>query len=504
MSDPALPVGPRPAVGLGTKILYGLGSVAFGIKDNGYRVFLLLFYNQVVGMDPRAVGLAITLALIIDCVIDPVLGEISDNWRSKWGRRHPFMYASALPIALSFLLLWNPPAGWSEGALFWYLVAVAVLGRSFITMYEVPSSSLAAELTEDYDERSSILGWRYFFAWWGGLTLTIVMFWVFMQPTPDIPNGQLNPAAYKTYGYAGAVLMFISILASAAGTHRFIPWLRRPQVHASRTLTQTLGQMAETLNNRPFVVITLVGLVAAIAQGVSFTLAFYFSTYFWELNSFWTGVLVLDSYFSSAIALIAAPMLSKRSGKKKAGSILLAASVLTGFLPLFLRLMGWFPENADVAAVIQWGPKLVDVPSIVPWLFLDGVVRGIFGITAAILITAMLADVVEHAEVKTGRRSEGLFFAFTSLVQKAVGGIGVMAASFLLVLIDFPRNAKPGEVDAAIITKMALVYMPVLAILYGTALAIMQLYNISRETHTENLRALAAKAEAGEAADIVP
>jgi GPH family glycoside/pentoside/hexuronide:cation symporter len=501
---------------VGTKILYGLGSVAFGIKDNGYRVFLLLFYNQVVGMDPRAVGLAITLALIIDCVIDPVLGEISDNWRSKWGRRHPFMYASALPIALSFLLLWNPPAGWGEGALFWYLVAVAVLGRSFITMYEVPSSSLAAELTEDYDERSSILGWRYFFAWWGGLTLTIAMFFIFMQPTPEIKSGQLNPDAYKTYGYVGAVLMFLSIIASAAGTHRFIPWLRRAPVQTARTIGQTLRQMKDTLSNRPFVVITLVGLVAAIAQGVSFTLAFYFSTYFWELNSFWTGVLVMDSYISSAIALIAAPMLSKRSGKKMAGSILLALSVLTGFAPLLLRLLGWFPDNADVLpgngfsfnldlgllnlSLDSKGPT----PSIVPWLFLDGVIRGIFGITAAILITSMLADVVEHAEVKTGRRSEGLFFAFTSLVQKAVGGIGVMAASFLLVLIDFPRNAKPGEVDASVITNMALVYMPVLAILYGIALGIMQLYNITRETHTENLRVIAAKAQAAENADIVP
>lgn len=493
MTD-AAKLGPRPRVGVGTKVLYGLGSVAFGIKDNGYRVFLLLFYNQVVGMDPRAVGLAITLALIIDCVIDPVLGEISDNWRSRWGRRHPFMYASALPIALSFLLLWNPPAGWGEDAMFWYLVAVAVLGRSFITMYEVPSSSLAAELTEDYDERSSILGWRYFFAWWGGLTLTVVMFWVFMASTPEHKNGQLNPHAYEMYGYVGAVLMFVSIIASAAGTHRFIPWLRKP-ASGARTVVQTLTQMRDTLSNRPFVVITLVGLVAAVAQGVSFTLAFYFSTYFWELNNFWTGVLVLDSYISSAIALFAAPMLSKRSGKKKAGALLLGLSVLTGFVPMLLRLIGWFPENGDVTN---------GIPDIVPWLFLDGVIRGIFGITAAILITSMLADVVEHSEVKTGRRSEGLFFAFTSLVQKAVGGVGVMAASFLLVLIDFPRNAKPGEVEPEIITNMALFYMPLLAVLYGTALAIMQLYNISRETHAENLRIIAAKAEAAEAADVVP
>lgn len=496
MTDAAKPLGPRPRVGLGTKILYGLGSVAFGIKDNGYRVFLLLFYNQVVGLKPLTVTFAIMTALFIDCLIDPIVGEVSDNWKSRWGRRHPFMYASAIPVGLAFLLLWNPPLGWSESAMFFYLVAVAVLGRSLITLYEVPSSSLAAELTDDYDQRTAILGWRYFFAWWGGLALTVTMFWVFLQPSEKYPIGQLNRDGYALYGYVGAIFMTLSILVSAAGTHRFIPWLRKAEGHR-RSVGETLKQMYASLSNRNFVVITGVGLFAAMAQGISFSLAFYFSTYFWELNSFWTGVLVLDSFFSSTVAMLAAPMLSKRSGKKVAGALLLGSSVLVGFLPLILRLLGWFPDNADMVGDSR-------VPEIVPWLFLDGIVRGILGITAAILITAMLADVVEDAEVKTGRRSEGLFFAFTSLVQKAVGGVGAVAAGFVLALAQFPQGAKPGEVDPEIISRLAIVYMPVLALFYGTALAIMQLYTITRESHAENLRIIAAKAEAAKAADVAP
>ena len=157
-------LGPRPRVGLGTRILYGFGSIAFGIKDNGFRVFLLLFYNQVVGLPASQVALAIMVAMLIDCLVDPVIGHISDHWRSRWGRRHPFMYASALPVALSFLLLWNPPMDWDHRSLFWYLVVVAVIIRTFITLYEIPSSAMSAELTTDYTERSAILGWRFFFA----------------------------------------------------------------------------------------------------------------------------------------------------------------------------------------------------------------------------------------------------------------------------------------------------------------------------------------------------
>jgi Na+/melibiose symporter-like transporter len=119
--------GPRPKVGAAVRAIYGFGSIAYGIKDNGFRVFLLLFYNQVVGLPAALVAAAVMTAMLIDCLIDPVIGHISDNFRSKWGRRHPFMYASALPVALSFLLLWNPPFHWEQAHLFWYLVVVAVI-----------------------------------------------------------------------------------------------------------------------------------------------------------------------------------------------------------------------------------------------------------------------------------------------------------------------------------------------------------------------------------------
>ena len=98
-----------PRLGLPTRFFYGFGSVAFGVKDNGFSYFLQFFYTQVVGLPAATVGLAIMFALVIDAFIDPMIGQLSDNTRSRWGRRHPFMYASAIPVAASYLLLWNPP-----------------------------------------------------------------------------------------------------------------------------------------------------------------------------------------------------------------------------------------------------------------------------------------------------------------------------------------------------------------------------------------------------------
>jgi GPH family glycoside/pentoside/hexuronide:cation symporter len=488
--DEAAALGPRPPITLMTRLFYGFGSIAYGVKDNGFRVFLLIFYNQVIGLPAAMVAAAVMTAMLVDCLIDPVIGHWSDHFRSRWGRRHPFMYFSALPVALSFLLLWNPPTDWSDQGIFWYLVVVAVIVRTFITLYEIPSSAMSAELTQDYTERSRMLGWRFFFGWWGGLTLILVMYWFLMRSTPEYPTAQLNPQSYREYGVVGAVLMFLSIIISAAGTHKFIPWLPQPGAPRNRTLLETGKEVFETLNIRPFLAISGVGLVSAIAIGMQFSLSVYITTFVWELNRFWAGVLQIDAFFAAGLAVAAAPFFTRRSGKKKAGSILLVAAVFVGFIPLILRLVGLFPDNGAMVGDTQ-------IPQIVPWLFLDGIVRGVLGITSTILITAMLADVVEYSELRTGRRSEGLFFAFTSLIQKAISGVGLMAAGVLLQIVEFPTKVAPADMPPEIITKFLLVYMPVVGVLYIISMGILQTYNITKESHEETVRELAARRQAG-------
>ncbi|HTR63956.1 MAG TPA: MFS transporter, partial [Candidatus Binataceae bacterium] len=150
----------RPELKLGTNILYGVGSVAFGVHLTALTSLLLLFYNQVIGLPAAWVGAAMMVTLIFDAICDPLIGEWSDHTRSRWGRRHPFMYASALPIGIVFYMLWNPPHGWSNQVLVVYLVAMLVIVRVLLSLYEIPSSALAPELTLDYDQRTSLMSWR--------------------------------------------------------------------------------------------------------------------------------------------------------------------------------------------------------------------------------------------------------------------------------------------------------------------------------------------------------
>jgi len=485
-SSNSSPITAAPPVTLGVKLFYGLGSIAFGIKDNGFQTFILLFYSQLVGLPAAWVGGAIFVALLVDAVMDPIVGQMSDHWRSKWGRRHPFMYLSALPVAVSYLALWNPPA-WSPQALVVYLTVVAIIVRTFITFYEIPSSALAPELTLDYDERTTILGYRYMFGWAGGLGMMLLAYGVFLRPTARYPVGQLNPEGYSHYGLAAAVVMFLVILISAAGTHRRIPYLRQPAVGPTRALGVLAREMASTLAHRSFLMLVGVGLFAAMGQGLNFALGIYFYTWLWELNAIQIMLLLGVGFIGAMVAMGLAPLLSRTFGKKVSAMVVLPLSIGIGSTPLLLRLFGTFPAN--------------HTPVLLPTLAGFVIIASSLGISASILLASMMADVVEDSELRTGRRSEGLFFAANGFVAKAVSGTGVMLSGLIVAFVHFPVRVLPGHVPAAILRNLALTYLPAYGGLYAIALLFLAAYRIDRHTHQNNLRKLADAAAAAELAE---
>jgi Na+/melibiose symporter-like transporter len=482
-----MPHSPQPAIvnrhplSLWIKLAYGFGSVAYGVKDNGFAFLLLLYYNQVLGLPERFVGFGIMIALVLDAVSDPIVGYVSDNWHSRWGRRHPFMYASALPVAVSYFYLWNPPRALSDSALFAYFLAMAVLVRTCITFYEVPSTSLVAELSPDYDQRTSMLGFRYFFGWWGGLTMAVLAYAVFLRPTEAYPVGVLNPEGYRIYGLVAAAIMATAILVSSLGTHRNIPGLKQPPPKRPADLRRSTRELRETLGNRSFLVLFAAGLFASMAAGLSAALNIYFNTYFWEFTSDQLSRLALAYFPSAAVALVLAPRLSARFEKKPAAMGISLAAVALAPVPITLRLLGWFPPNGHSTLL----------PMIAVFSFIEVTLL----ITASILVSSMVADVVEESELKTGRRSEGLFFAARSFIMKAVSGIGVFGSSMILSAIQFPRDARPGEVDPSTVANLGLIYAPALVALYLTSVAFLAGYRISRAAHEANLRKLAMAGE---------
>jgi Na+/melibiose symporter-like transporter len=460
------------------KLFYGLGAVAFGVISNGLSYFLLLFYNQVLGLPATWVGSAIMTALIVDAFSDPIVGYASDNLHSRWGRRHPLMYASALPVGVTYLLLWNPPSALKGGALFIYLLTLAIIVRITISFYEIPSSSLVAELTDQYDERTSLLSYRFFFGWWGGLAMAVTAYFIFLRPSTRYPVGQLNLIGWHQYGTAAAIIIFVVILVSSIGLHPQIPHLQQPPPKRPFNVHRVAREFGETISNRSFLVLFISAIFGAAAAGVSSSLSIYFGTYFWELTPSQLGIITLGPFISSTVAMLAAPAISARTGKKQAAMWILGVATVCGPLPIVGRLVGLMPANGS--------------PALLPILFVFTVLEVTLIITGSILLASMVADVVEDSQLQTGRRSEGVFFAALSFINKSVHGIGVLAATILLAAISFPEHAKPGQVNPHVIFNLGLVYVSLLLVLYLISLAFISGYRISRETHEQNLRKLSA------------
>ncbi len=464
-----------------TRWLYGSGSVAFGVKDNGFSYFLVFFYNQVMGVPAQLVALAALIALIFDACIDPLIGQLSDNTRSRWGRRHPYMYAVALPFGLAYVALWNPPH-WQGLPMFGYLLVTAIVIRTLSSLFEVPSSALSAEFSTGYEQRSVLLSYRFFFGWVGGLTVNYLAYAVFLTPDATHRVGQLNPAGYAHYGMAAGAIIFIFILISAIGTHRHIPNLMPPPPKRHLTPLRALGEMRESVSNRSFLFLLLSSIAAAMAAGMGASLNIYFNTYFWEFTSQQISYLTLGVYLSAVMALIAVPLLSRHFPKRSITRLMMVLSVATGQTPLVLRLLGVMPVNHS--ATLFW------------ILFATSVAGVTFGITSATAGSSMIADVVEASQLKTGRHSEGLFFAASAFVAKATSGFGILAAATIVALVHLKQGADPASVPPQVMRHFAMIYVPTIIGLYVVAYALLSGYRITRASHAETLQQLAAEAEA--------
>jgi Na+/melibiose symporter-like transporter len=466
-------------VGWLTMTLYGVGSISNSVKARGLSGFLMIFYNQVMGLPPAWIGLGTALALIFDALIDPAVGQLSDSTRSRWGRRHPFMYAAAAPVAILFFLIWNPPSGLEPMALFAYMMVCLLSIRLFDTFFELPSSALVPELVEDYDKRTVLISIRVMCSVVGGLGMTIFAYQVAMRELPGGGGGVLAKDGYFSYAVAGALAIFTTILVSSVATHRFIPWLRLAPTGRRKASAQ-LREIAITLRNRAFFTMvgsgSLVYLVAGITQG----LTIYIGLFFWGFSqgqlASMAGLIAVAAMSGAAAA---GPM-SRLIGKKGAallGYIVGAAAELT---PYLLRLSGLMPENGDPAVFY-----IVAAGS-----FINMTAWGMTGV----FLTAMIADVVEDNAVKTGRRAEGLLFAADSLFKKIASAGGPAVAGLILSAAHFPLGARKGKVDPQILQDLMMFYIPVLLAIYTASITLMAFYNISRESHAANLRTLEAMA----------
>lgn len=470
---------------LSTKLFYGVGQVAEGLKGAAFSLALLYYYTQILGLSGSLAGAAIFIALCFDAVTDPVAGFISDNFRSRWGRRHPFMYASAIPFAVCFYYVFAPPSGLGETGLFLWMLTFCVLTRIGLTLYHVPHMALGAELTEDYIDRTTIVSYRVFFGFSGGVFSVILTSLYFFTATAEYPIGQNNPAAYPAFAHFFAVWMVATILLSAYGTHKEIPYLHQPPKDpVPFEFMQIFRDIVKALSNRSFRLLFLGSIATTIMGGLQTSLMMHFGTFFLELDN----KEIVFIFAGVGVGIIFGMPVTKYSNKwfDKKPTILLASILTPIFIsvPIFLMVLDLFPPNDD--------------PWMLPLFSSFLAIATFFGVQGGITGGSLVADIVDEHELETGRRQEGIFFGAQSFLGKTVHGLGVSIAGVGIDLIEFPVQAEPGTVDPEIVDRLGLFYAISPLVAGFIAFMFYLRIRVNRESHAKTLAELEARRAAAE------
>jgi GPH family glycoside/pentoside/hexuronide:cation symporter len=455
------------------KLLYGFGFSAQGIKDGLFQIFLFFYFSQVLGLGAGLTGLATIIALFFDAISDPLVGVLSDRWKSeRWGRRHGFMVISAIPLGVFIYLLFSPPSDLDQVGLFLWLTTFTILVRVSLTLFQVPGMSLGAELSVDYNERTSITSYRVMFVALMSTLIIIIGFVVFFVPSEKYSRGLMNPETYPKFAMFCGFLIILSIIVSALGTRKVIPLLPKAAENQIKFNLKTFfKEVAMMFRMKSYRTIILYTMVLYIGIGVGTVFTTYFMEYYFQFTETQMALLPIASGIGGILALFLASILGEKFDKKRAVLYSTIAFSILFSLPYNLRLLGMFPENGEASLIL-----IYFVCILFAYMFL-WIVLSIVG--------SMMADVVDEFELKTNNRNEGLFFSSMSFAYKCTVGLGYFIAGVLLEIIAFPKQVGVEDVPIKTIEGLGFIGGPVLMSIYLLAIIFLIAYPINKKRYNE-------------------
>jgi len=460
------------ALKLRTKLAYGVGAIGESSVIWLFSTLAFFFYNQVIGLSGTLAGLAVLIATLFDAVSDPLVGSISDNFRSKYGRRHPFMFAAPLPAMLCIYLVFSPPVEMGQIAIFAWFVIFTILLRLSITLFTIPHLALGAELSDDYIERSNVMSFNNVFAYTGVIIMHVYV-WFFVFPNIDgFEMGQLSRDAYPSIVFFSCLLIGTAMTASAFYTRDQIPNLKQAESRKDKNVAiRFFKDIYAVLKNPNYLYLLLGIFFLSILIGTHETLGLYMYTFYWKLSPIQTGWLILNNVFGYAIGFIVTSKLHQMFDKPII--IVISAILLSVFwsLAVILSLFGLAPEPASWDLVI--------------FIIILGSVAAAGGSILHISVMSALADVCDEHELLTGYRQEGIFYSARSFFAKTSSGIGHVIAGIALDIINFPRGDINAEVTESMLFNLGLLDGP-FAMIWGLIAAIFYSgYKITNKYHKE-------------------
>jgi len=451
--DQAIPSGRLPAR---FKMLFSTGDLSTSIPLAILMFFQLYFLTDVARLRPDYAGWAVGLPRLWDAINDPLIGLLSDRLRTRWGRRRVLLLFGAVPLGLSFMLMWFVPP-FSQAGLAVYYAATFIVFDTAFTVVHVGYNALTPELTSDYDERSSLNGYRMMFSIGGTL-------------------GAIILATVLGWFISDARLLF-TILGVGLGLASILPPLivfnithEKPSEEKNKPLSW--GQsMKMTLGNRPFRLVMGLYLLAWTTASILAAMLVYFANYRLRVPE-------QANYF-----------------------VLIAEGSAIFFIPFWV----WVAQKLDkrrafILGTLTWIVVLLGISALpadaIAFAYLLAALSGSGIATAYVLPWAMIPDIIEHDQVQTGQRREGSYYAFASFFQKlatalALWGMGQSLAYTGYITPD-ASGALPIQPESAV-RAIRFFTGPVPAVLLILAVVFAWNYPITRESHQATLRVLAER-----------
>ena len=455
----------KPKLSFGDLTFYGAGSLVE--NATGPVLALSLFYlSAICGLTGSQAGFVAMLTLVVDSACDPLVGSLSDNSRSRHGRRHPFMLLSLLPIFVAFGLLFSVPLGLTGNALFGYALVTLFAARIGLSFFIVPYMGLGAELSDDYAERSTIVAVRVVYSLAVGLVMAVLASGVFLGG----PQGQLYRPGYTALAWTAGAIALVGGLVSFLGTLSSRGRLNQAPADQRTNLANFPVELAEVFRNSSFRWLFITCLIFFVSAGAAGALTLYANTYFWKLFGKQLLPLGLVAAPAGLLGVFVAGLLAKRLEKRTTAMIGLALIGVGQGFPVILLLAGIIPLSAAI-----------------PTLSVAVILASVGASMAVIGFQSMMADAADEHEHLFFARREGLYFAGITTSAKASSGIGAFIAGVALDLIHFPHGAAATSATAHIpadtIRNLGLVYGPGAALFTAIAIGVLFGYRLDKAGH---------------------
>jgi GPH family glycoside/pentoside/hexuronide:cation symporter len=455
------------------KIAWGVGGLADSLMSNSIMQLALPIYNIALGVSPALISIALGVPRFLDAIVDPIMGNITDNTRSRWGRRRPYIALGAILTSLLFVILWMPPTSWSQHWLFGYFLVVSTLYFFSYTIFFIPQNALGFELSNDYNERTSVMAYRSFISSFAGF----IMPWIYkLCFRPEFGHNEVE--GVRVVAILFGIVMLVCGLVPAIFCTEKVQGQAQPKIPIKQAFLYTV-------QNRAFLL--LAGVVFTILIGLFIVAPFatYINIYYILHGNKEAAATIggVGGTVYAVLGLASVPLVSWLArvwGKRRT---LITAQILV----LFASLMCWF----------LFTPKY-------PYLQLVYMVLACPGLTCVWILTgSMLADVCDVDELKSGLRREGMYGAVFALVFKAGIGAVMVLSGFIVQLSGFDALNPTSIVSMTGVFRMRVMFAVVPAVCLAISAYLTFLFPIT-EASARKVRATLderkAQADADEAA----